>query len=70
MNIIVKKLLEYLLAWLMNPENIKKMVTWAIDFIDKKAKEEGVNMWDRLDAIIDTIIEVLDKIKAEKALKA
>lgn len=65
MNAIAKRVLEIALAWLMNPENLKKMVLWTIEFVDRKAKENPeVNYWDTLDEVIDMLIEAFEGKKS------
>jgi len=60
METIIKKLLTLMLSWIMNPENIKKIINWTVEFIDKKAKENpDQNFWDFLDEVIDMLIEAI-----------
>ena len=62
----MKKLIEFVLGWLMDPENIKKIITWVVEFVDKKAKENPEeNFWDQLDDIFDFIKELIETKKLE-----
>lgn len=62
METIIKKLITLALAWILDPANIKKVIEWVIDYIDKKAKENpDTDFWDVIDEIIDVVVETVHK---------
>ncbi len=52
---LVMMLLKMLVDYLLDPANVKKLFKMVLDYVDKKAKEQGEDVWDVLDRMFDEV---------------